>query len=122
MGNARIIASRRAAAFAVRYLRAVAFVNSLSAVWVSLGQDVRRPGPVLRLWRSPLSFFSRWWQIESLYRANAKYRPIREPRFLLFEKSADLPRIGIASARAQGFSEAPGLPKWVHRKHLEAYR
>ncbi|MCT9077852.1 phosphatidylglycerol lysyltransferase domain-containing protein [Streptomyces fulvoviolaceus] len=79
-------------------------------------------GPVLRLWRSLLSFFSRWWQIESLYRANAKYRPIWEPRFLLFEKSADLPRIGIASARAEGFLEAPGLPKWVHRKLLETYR
>ncbi|MGW0134054.1 phosphatidylglycerol lysyltransferase domain-containing protein [Streptomyces sp. NPDC003299] len=60
-------------------------------------------GPVLRLWRSLLSFFSRWWQIESLYRANAKYRPIWEPRFLLFEKSADLPRIGLAAARAEGF-------------------
>ncbi|MYR58071.1 DUF2156 domain-containing protein, partial [Streptomyces sp. SID625] len=34
--------SRRAAAGAVWYLRAVAFVNFLSAVWVSLGQDVRR--------------------------------------------------------------------------------
>ncbi|WP_405815839.1 phosphatidylglycerol lysyltransferase domain-containing protein [Streptomyces sp. NBC_01390] len=79
-------------------------------------------GPVLRLWRSLLSFFSRWWQIESLYRANAKYRPIWEPRFLLFEKSADLPRIGIAAARAEGFLEAPGLPKWVHRRHLESKR
>ncbi|MEI5527581.1 phosphatidylglycerol lysyltransferase domain-containing protein [Streptomyces brasiliscabiei] len=76
-------------------------------------------GPVLRLWRSLLSFFSRWWQIESLYRANAKYRPIWEPRFLLFEKSADLPRIAIASARAEGFLEAPGLPKWLRRGHLE---
>ena len=79
-------------------------------------------GPVLRLWRSLLSFFSRWWQIESLYRANAKYRPIWEPRFLLFEKSGDLPRIGFASARAEGFLEAPGLPKWLHRKHLESRR
>ncbi|MFG2309591.1 phosphatidylglycerol lysyltransferase domain-containing protein [Streptomyces sp. NPDC048566] len=79
-------------------------------------------GPVLRLWRSLLSFFSRWWQIESLYRANAKYRPIWEPRFLLFEKSADLPRIAVASARAEGFLEAPGLPKWLHRKHLESHR
>ncbi|WP_327684669.1 phosphatidylglycerol lysyltransferase domain-containing protein [Streptomyces sp. NBC_00467] len=75
-------------------------------------------GPVLRLWRSLLSFFSRWWQIESLYRANAKYRPIWEPRFLLFEKSADLLRIGIAAARAEGFLEAPGLPRWMHRSHL----
>lgn len=92
-------------------------------------------GPVLRLWRSLLTFFSRWWQIESLYRANAKYRPIWEPRFLLFEKSGDLPRIGIASARAEGFLEAPGLPTGVpsvrtkprtrgrlHRKHLESRR
>ncbi|WP_258056231.1 phosphatidylglycerol lysyltransferase domain-containing protein [Streptomyces sp. Ru62] len=79
-------------------------------------------GPVLRLWRSLLSFFSRWWQIESLYRANAKYRPVWEPRFLLFEKSADLPRIGLASARAEGFLEAPGLPKWLHRRHLDTHR
>ncbi|MFF5443531.1 phosphatidylglycerol lysyltransferase domain-containing protein [Streptomyces sp. NPDC012888] len=79
-------------------------------------------GPVLRLWRSLLSFFSRWWQIESLYRANAKYRPIWEPRFMLFEKSSDLLRIGIAAGRAEGFLEAPGLPKWLHRKHLETMR
>ncbi|WP_405940338.1 phosphatidylglycerol lysyltransferase domain-containing protein [Streptomyces sp. NBC_00726] len=75
-------------------------------------------GPVLRMWRSLLSFFSRWWQIESLYRANAKYRPIWEPRFLLFEKSADLLRIGVAAGRAEGFLEAPGLPKWLHRSRL----
>ncbi|WP_138897448.1 phosphatidylglycerol lysyltransferase domain-containing protein [Streptomyces chryseus] len=79
-------------------------------------------GPVLRMWRSLLSFFSRWWQIESLYRANAKYRPIWEPRFMLFEKSSDLLRIGLAAARAEGFLEAPGLPKWMHRKHLETRR
>ncbi|WP_129307580.1 phosphatidylglycerol lysyltransferase domain-containing protein [Streptomyces sp. L2] len=66
-------------------------------------------GPVLRLWRSTLTFFSRWWQIESLYRANAKYRPVWEPRFLLFAKTADIPRIGLASARAEGFLTLPGL-------------
>ncbi|GHE11864.1 phosphatidylglycerol lysyltransferase domain-containing protein [Streptomyces alanosinicus] len=66
-------------------------------------------GPVLRLWRSTLTFFSRWWQIESLYRANAKYRPVWEPRFLLFAKSSDIPRIGLASARAEGFLELPGI-------------
>ncbi|WP_435970521.1 phosphatidylglycerol lysyltransferase domain-containing protein [Streptomyces sp. Qhu_M48] len=79
-------------------------------------------GPVLRMWRSLLSFFSRWWQIESLYRANAKYRPIWEPRFMLFERSADLLRIGLAAGRAEGFLEAPGLPKWMHRRHLESGR
>ncbi|MEU7054982.1 phosphatidylglycerol lysyltransferase domain-containing protein [Streptomyces sp. NPDC046197] len=73
-------------------------------------------GPVLRLWRSVLTFFSRWWQIESLYRANAKYRPVWEPRFLLFDKSSDIPRIGIASARAEGFLTPPALPSFSRRK------
>ncbi|MEW2497648.1 phosphatidylglycerol lysyltransferase domain-containing protein [Streptomyces nodosus] len=72
-------------------------------------------GPVLRLWRSVLTFFSRWWQIESLYRANAKYRPVWEPRFLLFEKTSDIPRIGIASARAEGFLTVPALPPLLGR-------
>ncbi|MER5491431.1 phosphatidylglycerol lysyltransferase domain-containing protein [Streptomyces sp. NPDC002490] len=75
-------------------------------------------GPVLRLWRSLLTFFSRWWQIESLYLANAKYRPVWEPRFLLYAQSTDLLRIALASARAEGFLEAPGLPKWLYRRRL----
>ncbi|WP_370147451.1 phosphatidylglycerol lysyltransferase domain-containing protein [Streptacidiphilus sp. EB129] len=74
-------------------------------------------GPVLRMWRSVLMFFSRWWQIESLYRANAKYRPIWEPRYLLFARSSDLPRIGLASARAEGFITAPSLPSLFKRRH-----
>ncbi|MFD1657576.1 phosphatidylglycerol lysyltransferase domain-containing protein [Streptomyces caeni] len=77
-------------------------------------------GPVLRLWRSVLTFFSRWWQIESLYRANAKYRPVWEPRFLLFEKSSDIPRIGVASARAEGFLTVPSLPALFRRRHAPA--
>ncbi|GLF95583.1 hypothetical protein SYYSPA8_14820 [Streptomyces yaizuensis] len=71
-------------------------------------------GPVLRLWHSLLTFFSRWWQIESLYRANAKYRPIWEPRFLLYAQSTDLPRIALASARAEGFLEVPRLSARPH--------
>ena len=77
-------------------------------------------GPVLRVWRSLLTFFSRWWQIESLYRANAKYRPIWEPRYLLFAKSSELPRIGLAGARAEGFLEAPRLPSLRGRRSVGA--
>ncbi len=77
-------------------------------------------GPVLRLWRAVLGFFSRWWQIESLYRANAKYRPIWEPRYLLFQKSSEIPRIGLASARAEGFITAPSLPALFRRRHVRA--
>ncbi len=77
-------------------------------------------GPVLRVWRSLLTLFSRWWQIESLYRANAKYRPVWAPRYLLFRKSSDLPRIGLAGARAEGFLAAPPLPALLRRRHRPA--
>ncbi|MFI1585956.1 phosphatidylglycerol lysyltransferase domain-containing protein [Embleya sp. NPDC020630] len=74
-------------------------------------------GPVLRLWRAVLVFFSRWWQIESLYRANEKYRPIWEPRYICFRKASELPRIGIASARAEGFLTTPTLPQLFGARH-----
>jgi lysyl-tRNA synthetase class 2 len=69
-------------------------------------------GPVLRLWRSLLLALSRFWQIESLYRANAKYQPEWVPRFLCFRSSADLARVGIAALRAEAFIVAP---RWLQR-------
>jgi lysyl-tRNA synthetase class 2 len=64
-------------------------------------------GPFLRLARVVLSVFSRWWQLESLYRANMKYRPVWEPRYLCFPKARDLARIAIAAGRAEGFLAVP---------------
>ncbi|WP_378735629.1 bifunctional lysylphosphatidylglycerol synthetase/lysine--tRNA ligase LysX [Nocardia brasiliensis] len=60
-------------------------------------------GPVLRLWRGVLLFFSRWWQLEALYRSNVKYQPHWVPRFFLFEERRQLPRAAVASALAEGF-------------------
>ncbi|MFZ4299484.1 phosphatidylglycerol lysyltransferase domain-containing protein [Streptomyces cinereoruber] len=60
-------------------------------------------GPVLRLWRGLLVFLSRWFQIESLYKFNAKFRPRWEPRFVVYRTSRDLPRIGLAALQAEGF-------------------
>ena len=67
-------------------------------------------GPVLRLWRSLLTFFSRWWQIESLYRANAKYRPdlgaalraLRQVRRTAPDRARRGPRRGVPRAVARG--------------------
>jgi lysyl-tRNA synthetase class 2 len=69
-------------------------------------------GPVLRVWRSVLLSASRFWQIESLYRANAKYQPEWVPRFVCFRSSADLPRVSVAALRAEAFLVAPA---WVQR-------
>ncbi len=66
-------------------------------------------GPVLRLWRQVLLVASKWWQIESLYRANVKYQPVWIPRFVCFRRSADLPRIGIAALKAEAFITIPSL-------------
>ncbi|MCW2787127.1 MAG: hypothetical protein JWP74_3644 [Marmoricola sp.] len=64
-------------------------------------------GPVLRLWHAVLIGLSRFWQIESLYRANAKYQPEWVPRFLCFRSSGDLPRVATAALRAEAFLVAP---------------
>ncbi|WUD63105.1 bifunctional lysylphosphatidylglycerol synthetase/lysine--tRNA ligase LysX [Nocardia sp. NBC_00511] len=60
-------------------------------------------GPVLRLWRGVLMFFSRWYQLEALYRSNVKYQPEWVPRFSMFEERRHLLRVAIASALAEGF-------------------
>jgi lysyl-tRNA synthetase class 2 len=60
-------------------------------------------GPVLRVWRAILVFLSRWFQIESLYKFNAKFQPQWLPRFVVFRKTADLPRVGLAYMEAEGF-------------------
>ncbi|WP_430334973.1 bifunctional lysylphosphatidylglycerol synthetase/lysine--tRNA ligase LysX [Rhodococcus sp. ACT016] len=66
-------------------------------------------GPILRMWRSMLLFFSRWWQLEALYRSNVKYQPDWAPRYLCFDDNRHLPRVGIASAVAEGFLTIPSL-------------
>jgi lysyl-tRNA synthetase class 2 len=64
-------------------------------------------GPILRAWRWILVFASRWWQIETLYRFNVKFRPDWEPRFLSYPATRDLPRIAVAALEAEAFITRP---------------
>ncbi|GAA0451352.1 bifunctional lysylphosphatidylglycerol synthetase/lysine--tRNA ligase LysX [Streptomyces stramineus] len=66
-------------------------------------------GPVLRLWRRLLLFFSKWWQLEALYRSNVKYNPEWHPRFLCYADTGALARIGLAAGIAEGFVAVPSL-------------
>ncbi|MEU3708845.1 bifunctional lysylphosphatidylglycerol synthetase/lysine--tRNA ligase LysX [Streptomyces catenulae] len=80
-------------------------------------------GPVLKFWRRLLLFFSKWWQLEALYRSNAKYAPEWYPRFLCYADTGALARIGLASGIAEGFVAVPSLGKlWGkgHKKKLQA--
>jgi lysyl-tRNA synthetase, class II len=60
-------------------------------------------GPVLRAWRSLLLFASRWFQIESLYKFNAKFCPQWQPRFFVFPGPVNTPRIALAALEAEAF-------------------
>ena len=64
-------------------------------------------GPVARLWRALLVFFSRWWQLETLYRSNMKYQPQWVPRYACYDDARLVPRVGVASVIAEGFLVLP---------------
>jgi lysyl-tRNA synthetase, class II len=63
--------------------------------------------PVARLWRGLLVFFSRWWQLETLYRSNMKYQPQWVPRYACYDDARLVPRVGVASVIAEGFLVLP---------------
>ena len=74
-------------------------------------------GPVIRAWRRVLLFMSRWFQIESLYKFNAKFCPAWVPRFMVFPSTRDTPRIGLAALEAEAFLVWPDLgPRRLARK------
>jgi len=69
-------------------------------------------GPFLRAWRAVLLFASRWFQIESLYRFNAKFQPTWVPRFIVYPAARDLPRIAVAALEAEAFLTWPHLRRF----------
>ncbi len=78
-------------------------------------------GPVARLWRGLLLFFSRWWQLETLYRSNMKYQPEWVPRYACYEDARLIPRVGVASVIAEGFLVLPFTRRdKVHTGHHPA--
>ena len=58
------------------------------------------------------------FQIESLYRFNAKFSPRWMPRYLLYERSVDLPRIALATMRVEG--QVPVRSRHFSRRAVQA--
>jgi lysyl-tRNA synthetase class 2 len=71
-------------------------------------------GPVLKAWRGLLVFLSRWFQIESLYKFNAKFCPVWQPRFFVFPSGRDAPRMALAALEAEAFLV---WPRWEVRRY-----
>jgi lysyl-tRNA synthetase class 2 len=64
-----------------------------------------------RLMGRLVSLANPYFQIESLYRFNAKFGPRWEPRYLLYERLRDLPRTALATLWVEGQLAKPSAPR-----------
>ncbi|HEX3454594.1 MAG TPA: phosphatidylglycerol lysyltransferase domain-containing protein [Gaiellaceae bacterium] len=95
---------------AIELLRAES-VEELSLNFAAFARFMHRPrNPAERLVGRVARLANPYFQIESLYRFNAKFHPRWEPRYLVFERRRRLTRVGLAVMWAEG-----QLPKPVIR-------
>jgi lysyl-tRNA synthetase class 2 len=87
-------------------------VEELSLNFATCGRWLRAPANVLeRAVASGLRIADRWFQIERLLRFNAKFAPRWQPRYLLFDGAASLPRVALAAMWAEGQLPRPALAR-----------
>jgi len=89
----------------------------------SVFEDAERLGSrsLTRVRASVLGFFDRVWQLERLYRANEKYEPTWQPRFLCYDDAVSLPQVALAAGAAEGFVRHPSIrtvPTELDAEHL----
>ncbi len=92
----------------------VRYVSLNFAAFRKLLEEGRRigAGPVARVSAKVLGWASKWIQIETLYRFNAKFQPNWVPRFLVYPGVRELPRVGVAVFEAEGLG---GRSRWLRR-------
>jgi lysyl-tRNA synthetase class 2 len=78
-------------------------VEELSLNFAAFGRWLGRPeGRFEELLGRTVSLGNRFFQIESLYRFNAKFSPRWAPRYLVYESALGLPRVALAALRIEG--------------------
>jgi lysyl-tRNA synthetase class 2 len=70
-------------------------------------------GHITRFNHKVLILLSRFVQMESLYRFNAKFQPVWEPRYILFPSIGHLGRVAIAILRVESFLPSKGREKLI---------
>jgi len=94
---------------AIEELRARGIAEA-SMNFAVLARVIREPrGLFERALARLLALGDTWFQIERLYRFNAKFFPRWEPRYLMYEKRFGLPRAGVAALWVEGQLPKPSL-------------
>jgi lysyl-tRNA synthetase, class II len=87
-------------------------LEEVSLNFAAFARFVHAPrGPLERLTGRALLVADGWFQLERLHHFNAKFFPRWEPRYLMYERVAGLPRVGLAAMWAEG-----QLPKPAPRR------
>jgi lysyl-tRNA synthetase class 2 len=85
-------------------------VEELSLNFAAFARFMHRPrNPAERLVGRLARLMNPYFQIESLYRFNAKFQPRWEPRYLAYERARRLPRVGLAAMWAEGQLPKPAI-------------
>ena len=86
-------------------------VDDLSLNFAAFGRLLRSPeGRLERVAGRLLRIADRWFQVERLYRFNAKFSPAWQPRYLVYQSYTSLPRTALAVMWAEGQAPRPALP------------
>ena len=94
---------------AIEHLRARG-VAEVSLNFAAFARFIREPrGVAERTLGRVLTVGDTWFQIERLYRFNAKFFPRWEPRYFMYERRFGLPRAGLAALRLEGQLPTPKL-------------
>jgi len=85
-------------------------VDEVSLNFAAFARFIREPGNLAeKTVGRALVAGDTWFQIERLYRFNAKFFPRWEPRYFMYEKRFGLPRAGIAALWLEGQLPKPTL-------------
>lgn len=87
-------------------------VTELSLNFAAFARLMHSPsGPLDRVLGRAARYANPYFQIESLYRYNAKFFPRWQPRFLLYDGVASLPRTALAALQVEGQFPAIAVPR-----------
>ncbi|MFC5062698.1 lysine--tRNA ligase [Actinomycetospora atypica] len=105
-GMTEFLISRSAEALGAR---GVTRLSMNFALWGRLFDEDVPFTPMQRVARRAVGVLNPFFQVRSLHDFNAKFDPQWLPRVLAYRSPADLPRVGLLYAGAEGFLAVPGL-------------